>query len=186
MKFRPPDLPAQPTTEQWQWWKRCFSDGLLINEITEDAHKLTFLRAYAGSELFAILERATTFDDAMQILDAQFLKPTRVLYARHQVISCRQKDNESVSDFLKRLRILVERCECQDLDAQLHKDVLLRDGFVAGPNSDTPFVLVYWNWTIKKPYWKNVLQWLTQLSCQRIFHGLLAVTPSIHSRLILR
>ena len=136
MKFRPPDLPTNPTQEQWQWWKRCFIDGLLINEITEETHKLTYLRSYAGSELFKILERATTFNGAIAILDSQFQKPSRVIYARHQTLSCKQRDDESVSDFIKRLRLLVERCECAELDIQAHKDMLLRDGLVSGLRSD--------------------------------------------------
>ena len=91
MKFKPPTLPVNPTSEQWKWWKRCFTDGLAINEITDDGQKLTFLRTHAGAELFSILESATTFNDAINILDTQFKKPTRVIYARHELLTATQK-----------------------------------------------------------------------------------------------
>ena len=136
MKFKPPDLPTNPTPEQWRWWKACFTDGLTINGITEAAHKLTFLRSQAGAELYAILEGATTFDEAITILDGQFKRPTRVVYARHQLLTCTQKPDETVNDFMKRLKILVHHCECKDVLSNAHQDLLLRDALVAGLTSD--------------------------------------------------
>lgn len=136
MKFTPPALPSNPTAEQWKWWKQCFIDGLSINEIKLDDHKLTFLRTHAGSDLFPLLENVTSFADALVILDKQFQTPTRLLYARHQLLSCVQKPDELISDFVKRLQILVHRCECKSLTAQEHKELLLRDSLVAGISSD--------------------------------------------------
>ena len=82
MKFKPPQLPSSPTPEQWRWWKDCFSKGLDINEITEDEHKLTFLISHVGSDFFAILEHAPSYNEAISILDKHFKKPTRIIYAR--------------------------------------------------------------------------------------------------------
>ena len=89
-----------------------------------------------GPDLFSIIDDATSFTNGLAILDRQFQKLTRVIYARHQVLSCKQGDDESVSDFFKRLRLLVEKCECSDLTIQEHKDILLRDGSVPGQQSD--------------------------------------------------
>ena len=136
MKFKPPQLPTNPTPEQWRWWKRIFIDGLAINEVVENTHKLTFLRSHAGSELYPLLQNAETFDAAMDILDAQFEKPTRVIFARHELLSCRQKEGERIPDFIKRLKILVELCECKPLTAYVHKQLLLRDALVSGLRSD--------------------------------------------------
>ncbi|XP_075256708.1 uncharacterized protein LOC142349181 [Convolutriloba macropyga] len=137
MKFKPPDLPATPTPEQWKWWKRCFADGLAINGTTTDADKLVFLRTYVGADYFALLESATGYNDAIATLDKQFLKPTRVLLARHQALSARQKEDETVTQFFGRLKRLVENCVCADLDIQQHKDYLARDALIAGLRSDT-------------------------------------------------
>ena len=136
MKFKPPELPKNPTHEEWEWWQQCFVDGLAINEITTDAHKLTMLRSHAGAQLFPMLKNATSFDGAITILDGQFKKPTRLLFARHQTLTCRQKDGEDISTFVSRLKLLVEKCECKELDIQAHKDNLLCDAFVAGVRSD--------------------------------------------------
>ena len=125
-------------------------DGLGINEITEDAHKLTFLRSHAGAELFSLLEGATDFDTAIGILDAQFETPTRVLFARHNLLSCKQKPEENVNDFVKRLKILVQRCECVDISADEHKNLLLRDALLLTAFTPTRYVFGYWNWKITK------------------------------------
>ena len=132
MKFTPPALPRNPTSEQWIWWKTCFIDGLVINEVTADAHKLTLLRTHAGPELFSLLKTATTFDGAVRILDGHFTVPSRVIYARHELLSSKQKPDERVNDFLQRLTILVNRCECESMTAAEHKNLLLRDALVAG------------------------------------------------------
>ena len=108
MKFQPPELPTNRTSEQWSWLKKLFTDGLVINKIREDAHQLTFLRSYAGPELFSILDGATLFTNGLAKLDRQFQKPTRVMYARHHLLSSKQRDDESEFSFFKRLQLLVE------------------------------------------------------------------------------
>ena len=112
MKFPPPGLPMEPTQEQWSWWKRCFFYGWTINGIMEESHKLTFLRSCAGSILFTIIVGATTFTESIGILDAQFKKPSKIIYARHQVLSCKQQDDACITAFFHWLGIL-ERCECK-------------------------------------------------------------------------
>ena len=85
------------------------------------AHKLTMLRTYAGPELFAVLKSATTFEEALGILDKQFRKQARILFARHQALIYRQKEGEDVS-CVNRVQILGEKCECKELNVQQHKD----------------------------------------------------------------
>ena len=136
MKFKSPELPANPTPEQWRWRRKCFTDGLAINDITDDGHQLIHLRTQAGSDLFSLLEEATTLNEILTILDRQFKKPIRVLYERHQLLTCRQKHGECVIDFVKRLKVAVQKCECKEMTAKQHQDALLRDALVSGVESD--------------------------------------------------
>ena len=136
MKFKPPDLPSNPSPEKWKWWKKCFEDGLRINGTTEDADKLVFLRTFVGSDYFTLLESSATFADTLRTLDRQFLKPTRVLFARHQMLSASQKDDESIVQYSGRLKRLVEDCECTRLTVQAHKDHLVRDALLSGFSPD--------------------------------------------------
>ena len=116
MKFQPPELPTNRTSEQWSWLKKIFTDELVINKIREDAHQLTFLRSYAEPELFSIIDGATSFTNGLAKLDRQFQKPTRVMYARHHLLSCKQRDDESEFSFFKRLQLLVENANVAPFD----------------------------------------------------------------------
>ena len=69
-------------------------------------------------------------------MDRQFLKPTRVLFARHQMLSASQKDDESFVQFSRRLKRLVEDCERTSLTVQAVKDYLVRDALISGLRSD--------------------------------------------------
>ena len=71
----------------------------------------------------------------LKTLDWQFLKPTRVLFARHQLLSASQRDEESIVQFSGRLKRLVEDCECTSLTVQAHKDYLVRDAIISGIRS---------------------------------------------------
>ena len=97
---------------------------------------LTFLISHVGSDFFAILEHAPSYNEAISILDKHFKKPTRIIYARHQLLSCRQKSDESISDFINRLKILLQKCECKAVNIQEHQKFLIRDALVAGVKSD--------------------------------------------------
>ena len=135
MKFTPPELPQRPSLEQWRWWKNCFTEGLSINEITTDSHKLTFLRKHTGPELYELLKNVKDYNTALSILDKRFGGQSRVLYARHNLLSCPQRVGESIKDFVGRLQILAHRCQCEAVTAEEHRD-LLRDALISGLSSE--------------------------------------------------
>ena len=74
------------------------------------------------------------FEDALRTLDRQCFKPTRVLFARHQLLRAKQNDKKSIVQLYARVKRLVEDCECTSLTVQAHKDYLLRDNLI--PRSD--------------------------------------------------
>ena len=72
MKFAPSPFLVNPTPEKWTWWRQCFINGLEINEITDDKHKLTFLRTQTGSKLLSLLANSVSFLAALSTLDSHF------------------------------------------------------------------------------------------------------------------
>ena len=86
--------------------------------------------------LFTILSDSTNFYNTIGIPDAQFKMPSRIFYARHQVLSCKQRDDVSITAFFQRLRILVGCCECTDFTVQQHKGISFCGGLVSGLKSD--------------------------------------------------
>ena len=129
MKFKPPNKPSNLSPEKWKCWKKCFEDGLRINGTTENADNLVFLRTFVGSDYFTLLECSATFAYALRLLDRQFLKPMRVLFARHQMVSASQKDDESIVQFSGRQKRRVEGSECTSLTVRAHKDYLVGGAF---------------------------------------------------------
>ena len=127
MKFKPPPLLRDPTQEQWEWWRQCFEKGLVINEITDDDHKLTFLKPYAGSELYTLLKEARTLAEGFAKLNKEHIKPTRVLYSRHKLLTSKQKTAENITEYVKRLNVLVQKCNCAAITAKQHQESLIRD-----------------------------------------------------------
>lgn len=136
MKFTPPELPQKPTLEQWRWWRSCFTEGLEINEITTDSHKLTYPKNHTGHELYELLKNETDFSKALSILDNRFGRQSRILYARHSLLSCTQQAGETINDFVGRLQILAHRCECKAVTADEHRNLLLSGALISGISSD--------------------------------------------------
>ena len=131
MNIELPDFPSNPSPKKW----KCSEDSLRLNGTTEVADKLVFRRTFVASGSFTLLESSATFVDALRTLNRQCLKPTRVLIARHQMLSALQKENESIVQFSGRLKT-VEICECTSLTVQAHEDYLVRDALKIGLRCD--------------------------------------------------
>ena len=76
------------------------------------------------------------FAHAMRTLDRQFLKPTRLLFPSHQMLSASQKNDEPVVQFSGILKRLVEDSECTSLTVQAHKNYLIREALMPGLRSN--------------------------------------------------
>ena len=83
-----------------------------------------------------MLAKFVSFSAALSTLDSQFKRPTRVLYALHQLLSSKQRPVESVLEFIKRLNILVEKYEYKALTITEHKESLFRDALITGLHCD--------------------------------------------------
>ena len=62
--------------------------------------------------------------------------PNRVLYSRHQLLTSKQRTDENITDYVKRLEVLVQKCNCAAITAQQHQESLIRDALIAGNQSD--------------------------------------------------
>ena len=69
-------------------------------------------------------------------MDALFKKPSRIIYAGHQVVSCKQPDDECITVLLQRLLTFVGNFEFTNLNLQQHKDISHRDDLLSGRESN--------------------------------------------------
>ena len=54
------------------------------------------------------------------------------IFARYELISCKQQPGESLDRYLRKLEQLSMDCDYQAVSAQLHKEEAIRDAFIGG------------------------------------------------------
>ena len=54
------------------------------------------------------------------------------IFARYELISCKQQSGESLDRYLRKLKQLSMDCDYQAVSAQLHKEEAIRDAFIGG------------------------------------------------------
>ena len=135
--LRPEKLDFDPSdpeiTKKWSHWKRCFN--VYINSITTEANpvnKLDYLVGLVSHNLYELIDEAATYQAAIDILDGVYKKSVNVLYARHLLLSRKQKEGESIQEFLSCLKSLSKNCDFKAVDAVQHTEGYIRDAFVSG------------------------------------------------------
>ena len=54
------------------------------------------------------------------------------IFARYELISCKQQPGESLDRYLRKLEQLSMDCDYQAVSAQLHKEEAISDAFIGG------------------------------------------------------
>ena len=124
------DPVGDPTSlsQRWTTWKKRFETYLIALNITEDKQKRALLLYQAGQETQEIFETltdtGTDYKTALSKLDAYFLPKKNVDYETFQFRQATQKSDETVDQFVTRLRKLAEHCEFTDLNKELKLAVI--------------------------------------------------------------
>jgi len=124
-------LSDDPSEEEYGYWRKMLHVYLTKAEIPNDS-RLEVLFVLCGMSAFSLIEDATTFDGALEILDAKFIKKKSAIMTRHRLRTHRQKDGQTIENFLSDLKSLARKCHTAALTADQHKELLIRDAFVAG------------------------------------------------------
>ena len=118
-----PSLPAEPTPAQ-------------MNNVALIKRKRLFaLQANISDDIFMMISDATTYTDAMQILDQAYIKPTSSVYNRHKLISCKQEPGQSVDNYMLELQRLSKSCQFNQVTAEEYRKEYIRDAFINGIQS---------------------------------------------------
>ena len=97
--------------------------GLLINHLDMDIYEL--------------ISEETVFDAAFAALEAHYVKPTNITYARHVLATRKQKPGESLDLFAQELRSLAKRCEFTVPEsAKAYEEEYITDAFINGMTSN--------------------------------------------------
>ena len=98
----------------------------------EDVNKLNYLISFVSHNIFEIIEDAASYEDAEKLLSDTFVQTKNALYTRHALISRKQKESETLTDYLQALKILAKECVFSNGTGTEQRDECIRDAFVAG------------------------------------------------------
>lgn len=97
--------------------------------------KLFALFNNISADIFDIVSDATTYDNAIQLLDAAYIKPASVVYNRHKLITCKQEPSQTIDTFKQELQRLSKNCNFQQVTAEENRQQYVRDAFINGISS---------------------------------------------------
>ena len=126
----PFDPVGDPTSlsQRWKSWKRRFETYLVALNITDDKQKPALLLYQAGQETQKIFDTLTEtgedYSTTLAKLAEYFLPKKNLNYETFQFRQATQKSNETVDQFVTRLRKLAVHCEFPDLDRELKLAVI--------------------------------------------------------------
>lgn len=132
--------PSDPeAAKKYNHWQRCATAFLnSIDDEKKPINKLEVFVQLVDHNVYALIEDADTYDEAVNILKGAYVKTQNILYARHALINRRQKEGESLLDFLSALKGLAKPCSFVEVTALVHKEEYIREAFVSGlRNRDT-------------------------------------------------
>lgn len=133
--LRPEKLSIDPDSKnakiQWQHWYKTFLNFILSTNANE-SDKLKILINLLTPEVFLHINECTEYNDAVSILRNLYCKPINEVFARHKLSSRRQKQDETVDQFMESLKGLGKDCNFKAVTAETNRDDCIRDAFVNG------------------------------------------------------
>ena len=102
-------------SQKWTTWLSRFNIYAAAAGISDDSQKRSLLLHIAGPEVQEVFDTltdtGTRFDEAVNKLNAHFKPCTNVTYQRHVFRKEEQKDSESITQYVVRLKKLADTCK---------------------------------------------------------------------------
>ncbi|KAL5255551.1 hypothetical protein ACHWQZ_G010951 [Mnemiopsis leidyi] len=132
--LKPDKLDAAPgSTLQWIYFKQTFDN--FVDSFTTaltGAQKLAALVNCVSPGVYSYISAATSYEAAIAILKDTYESPKNEVYARHVLSTRKQKDGETVDEFMHQLDVLSKDCTFTDVDKVAYRDEYVRDAFIRG------------------------------------------------------
>ena len=107
------------------------STDLEDQENVEQA-KPNALISFVSSEVYEQIDDCQTYDEAMRMLKALFVKQPSEIYARHMLSTTKQDASQTLQEFRKTLQNLAKFYNFRDVCAKEYRDDIMRDAFSHG------------------------------------------------------
>ena len=140
----PKELPISPDEENseriFKVWLRTVEDFIeaLSEARQDDAPKINKKRiiiSCLSPNVYPYVEESESHKNVVEVLRRTFVKTTNNVYARHLLVSRRQRPDKSISEYLQVLKTLAKDCTFTNVTAQEFSEQLTRDSFINGLSS---------------------------------------------------
>ncbi|KRY15368.1 Actin, acrosomal process isoform [Trichinella patagoniensis] len=122
--------PTAPDAEkEWKFWLLQFQDFVQLT-VEPGIDLLKILRLYLTASTFEYLQECKTYDDEIAKLNEIYVKLKDVTFSRYEFISRKQRDSESLVEFLHALQRLSKNCEYKNVTE------MIRDAFINNMSSN--------------------------------------------------
>lgn len=125
--------------KKYKHWKLMFMNYLhTVNGTEETGNTQTDFYALINSisaDVYEIISDTSDYASAMRALDAAYIRPTNIVYNRHQLITMKQQPAQTVDSFRLQLENLAKTCNFQAVSAETNKSQYMREAFISGISS---------------------------------------------------
>ena len=126
------DPKGDPTTlcARWKKWKRAFNLYVKSKGVTEEEQKVALLLHTGGMDLQEVYyslvpeERDLTLKESLKVLDDHFVPSVNVPFERHLFRQLEQGTEETVDQFVCRLRQRSASCDFADVDEAIRDQLI--------------------------------------------------------------
>ena len=129
------DVNAPDSAKKWKHWKKTFENYISRIEGATARDKLDILVSLLDTSVYSYVSECDAYDDAVVRLENTYVKPVNEIFARHRLNTCKQNPDESLEDFLERLKSLSNNCNFTDCTAAQIRETAIRDAFISGMQS---------------------------------------------------
>ena len=102
---------------------------------TNERKKLSALINTVSANIYELISDCATYSDAMTVLNAAFIRPTNIVYNRHQLITSKQEPGQTIDAYLQNLNRIAKSCNFDAVTAEQNKNQYIRDAFINGISS---------------------------------------------------
>ena len=122
--LRPPVFSANlenvDSRKKWLHWQKTLTTYTANMTEISNAEKLNLLINHVDASVYELISEVTTYNDAIKILESTCVKRTNPIFARYELVSCKQQSGESLDRYLQKLKQLSMDCDYQAVSVQLH------------------------------------------------------------------
>ncbi|KRX21394.1 Retrovirus-related Pol polyprotein from transposon 17.6 [Trichinella nelsoni] len=107
-----------------------------VERVVGTVKPVKILRLYLTGSTFEYVQDCKTYDEAIAKLSEVYVKPKNVIFARYEFISRKQRDDESLEEFLHAFQRLSKNCEYKNVTAEQYREEMIRDAFINNMSSN--------------------------------------------------